>query len=563
MHDELDRKSPTRNTPDRYQDVIIGSFWLDQFGSIIYANPAFLQMLGRSAGDINGLNIDVFLNTRKDAESILLSLRSNEVTGSLITGLKKLDGASIPVHLSWSVQPNTGSFHPARFIVAPFQAVDSPGSPAFEVNEEPRRHPFTASYETPPESDRNSIIDSERRYRMLLELLERKVKEKTIDLQEKNEELRKSEERYHRMVEEVEDYAIILLDRKGTILNWNRGAEKIKGYKDEEIIGQNFEVFYPEEDRRNGLPKKLIQQAAKTGKSMVEAWRLRKDGTRFWGSIVMTALHNSDDEVIGFTKVTRDLTERKIAEDRLQEYSRELEFRNKELEQFAFAASHDMKEPLRKIHLYCNYIREHGSDKLDERSVNFLDRAVKAADRMNRLIEDLLAYSRTTSGEAGFEQIDLNVLLKDIADDYKEELEQKNIRLEIDELPQIRGILFQIKQLMFNLIDNSIKYAHPDRPGLVRIFYTMASMREIRDLHLNTDVSYLKITIQDNGLGFQQEYADKIFEVFQRLGNKQEASGSGIGLAICKKIALNHKGSITATGVLNEGARFDLFLPAL
>ena len=195
--------------------------------------------------------------------------------------------------------------------------------------------------------------------------------------------------------------------------------------------------------------------------------------------------------------------------------------------------------------------------------MNFLDRAVKAADRMNRLIEDLLAYSRTTSGEAGFEQIDLNVLLKDIADDYKEELEQKNIRLEIDELPQIRGILFQIKQLMFNLIDNSIKYAHPDRPGLVRIFYTMASMREIRDLHLNTDVSYLKITIQDNGLGFQQEYADKIFEVFQRLGNKQEASGSGIGLAICKKIALNHKGSITATGVLNEGARFDLFLPAL
>ena len=129
----------------------------------------------------------------------------------------------------------------------------------------------------------------------------------------KNDELRNSEERYHRMVDEVEDYAIILLDNHGIIQNWNRGAEKIKGYSEKEIVGKSFSTFYLPEDVENGLPTRLLNLATIEGKALHEGWRKRKDGNRFWGSTVLTALHDAEGNVIGFTKVTRDLTERKLS----------------------------------------------------------------------------------------------------------------------------------------------------------------------------------------------------------------------------------------------------------
>src|SRR5690606_5601664 len=127
--------------------------------------------------------------------------------------------------------------------------------------------------------------------------------------------LKESQELYHKMIEEVQDYAILLLDRNGFILNWNKGAEKIKGYSEKEILGKNFRIFYLDHDRKSKLPERLIEQALQTGRAMHEGLRLRKDGTTFWGAIVITALHDENNNIIGFTKVTRDLTEKKIAED--------------------------------------------------------------------------------------------------------------------------------------------------------------------------------------------------------------------------------------------------------
>ena len=191
------------------------------------------------------------------------------------------------------------------------------------------------------------------------------------------------------MVEEVEDYAIILLDREGIIQNWNKGAQKIKGYPESEIIGKSFSSFYLPDDRRDGLPEKLLSRAAEHGKTVHEGWRIRKDGSIFWGSTVLTALHGKDNNIIGFSKVTRDLTERKLAEDKLREYTRQLEFQNKELEQFAYAASHDMKAPLRKIHLFTSAIAESQANILDEQSKEFLSRTINAVKRMDNLIENL------------------------------------------------------------------------------------------------------------------------------------------------------------------------------
>jgi PAS domain S-box-containing protein len=151
-----------------------------------------------------------------------------------------------------------------------------------------------------------------------------------------------TEQMYHLMVGEVEDYAILMLDRDGFIQNWNKGAEKIKGYKEQEIVGKHFRVFYRRQDQEEHLPERLIEQARTTGKALHEGWRQKKDGSVFWGSILITALHDEHGEVIGFSKVTRDLTERKEAEDKLLQYARQLEAQNKELQQFAYAAAHDM-----------------------------------------------------------------------------------------------------------------------------------------------------------------------------------------------------------------------------
>ena len=179
------------------------------------------------------------------------------------------------------------------------------------------------------------------------------------------EEFRKQEDRYFKMIDEVEDYAILLLSTEGIIENWNNGAEKIKGYKAEEIVGKHFRIFYPAEDRENKLPEKLILQATQKGKASHEGWRVRKDQTKFWGSIVITALHDKQGNVIGFSKVTRDLTQLKLAEDERRRYTQELEIKNQELEQknkelesFTYIASHDLQEPVRKIRIWANRIEE-------------------------------------------------------------------------------------------------------------------------------------------------------------------------------------------------------------
>lgn len=406
-----------------------------------------------------------------------------------------------------------------------------------------------------------ALRESEIRYKELTALLEKKIEEKTADLKLKNEQLQRSEERYHKMIEEVEDYAIILLDKNGVIQNWNKGAEKIKGYKEEEIVGRNFSTFYLPEDRAAGLPERTLKEARKNGKALYEGWRLRKNGSRFWGSIVLTALHDRGDNIIGFSKVTRDLTQKKLAEDSMEEYTRQLEFKNRELEQFTYAASHDMKEPLRKIAFYVSVVSENLEGKIDEKSAEYLQRSIAAAKRMNSLIEDLLTYARTNGSEEYFEKVDLNEAVDQVILQHKDEFEQKPVRFEKEKLGTISGIPFQIHQLLDNLITNSVKYKHPERNCVIRIKGQVATAAKASASQLSNHKQYYHLSISDNGLGFDPEYAEKIFEIFQRLHNAPNTTGSGIGLAICKRIVENHNGVITATGQQDKGARFDIYLP--
>ncbi|SIO38587.1 PAS domain-containing sensor histidine kinase [Chitinophaga niabensis] len=502
---------------DYVENAAIGLHWVDANGIILWANQAELDLLGYEKEEYIGHHISEFHESREVINDILERLTRNETLHMYEAQLRRKDGGIKTVHIHSNVFRVNGEFIHTRC--------------------------FTV--------DITALRESEKMYRSIAE----------TGSDEKAMDLKRSEEQYHKMIEEVDDYAILLMDKSGIIQNWNRGAEKIKGYKDFEIIGKSFQLFYLPEDRESGLPQKLINEAHRTGKAVQEGWRIRKDGTRFWGSIVITALHDADNNVIGFSKVTRDLTDKKRAEDRINQYAKELEFQNRELEQFAYIAAHDMKEPLRKIQFYSDYIYEH-SGQLPEKMKDYLGRSIQAAARMKSLIEDLLSYSKASSISQNQEAVDLNELVKEVIAANRETIENNDAVIEVGTLPVVQVVPFQFSQLFDNLLNNSLKYRHPDRAPHIKI-----SAEKLTSVPFpaseQKNACFHKISFEDNGIGFDPSYGVKIFDLFQRLHTQSDYSGSGVGLAICKKIIQNHQGFIQAKGQLNEGAVFEVYIPCI
>lgn len=398
--------------------------------------------------------------------------------------------------------------------------------------------------------------------------LEQQVTARTRELSQMYESLKKSEERYHLMVEEVQDYAILYLNHEGIIENWNVGAEKIKGYKAEEITGKYFGIFYTLSDRENNLPNTLLQLARTKGRAVQQGWRVRKDGSLFWASVVITAVHNKNNDVIGFSKVTHDLTEKKRIDDKiklnaleLEQKNAELEDMNKELQSFAYISSHDLQEPLRKIQTFASQIIDREFENLSESGKDKFQRMQNAAQRMQTLINDLLSYSRTNIQERKFEKTNLSKIIEEVREDLKEELEQKNGSIESSENCEVCIIPFQFRQLLYNLVSNSLKFSKSDVPAVIKIKSEIAKGATFKNENLSKDIEYCHINILDNGIGFEPQYSKKIFDVFQRLHGRDQYNGTGIGLAIVKKIVENHNGVITAKGEHNKGASFDIYIP--
>ena len=392
---------------------------------------------------------------------------------------------------------------------------------------------------------------------MLVDITYTKTKETTPEKEApKNLAFMDSEERYHKMIDEVQDYAILLLDKDGSILNWNKGAQNIKGYTEAEILGKNFRVFYLPEDQENKLPEKLMQEAIEKGKAMNEGWRLRKDGTRFWGYVVITALHDSENNIIGFSKVTRDLTERKKTEDQLRYYAKSTESQNKQLEQYAYIASHDLQEPLRKIRFFAGLL-EDNIENPDIVKTN-IGKINIAATRMSALITDILKYSQLAQLDKLFKPTDLNEVLESVKQDFDLIMEEKSVVIESTKLPVLDGIPMQLHQLFANLISNAIKFSR-EKP-VINISYRKISNEKVAECpELPFENTYHQISFTDNGIGFEQQYADQAFKLFHRLHEK--TSGTGIGLALCKKIIENHKGYICVHSEPGQGATFTVFFP--
>ncbi|HEX3044850.1 MAG TPA: ATP-binding protein [Bacillota bacterium] len=242
----------------------------------------------------------------------------------------------------------------------------------------------------------------------------------------------------------------------------------------------------------------------------------------------------------------------KERETELQVYSERLEKSNIELEQFAYIASHDLQEPLRKIQLFGAKLSENYSQNLDEKALDYLQRMNNAAVRMEKLIQDLLHYSRVTAKTRPLEQVDLNNIIKEVQSDLEIRIHESQAEITVSQLPVVLGDPLQLRELFQNLIGNSIKYQPPNNIPVIKIQSTI-----IRE----ADQCFDKIEVIDNGIGFDNAYAEKIFGLFQRLHGRSEYQGTGIGLAICRKIVTSHGGVITATGKVGEGATFTIKLP--
>ena len=368
--------------------------------------------------------------------------------------------------------------------------------------------------------------------------------------QESLEALRLSEELFRLLVDGITDYAIYMLDPTGKVVSWNKGAQRLKGYSTEEILGQHVSIFFDPEDIAAGKPQAELARATTEGRTEEEAWRVRKDGSRFRAHVTVTALRDDNGKLRGFAKVTRDVTARQAVDDKLRAYATRLERSNRELETFASVASHDLQEPLRKIRSFGDRLMSKYAERLDPTANDYLQRMCAAAARMQDLIENLLTFSRVTTRAQPFALVDVGIVAREALSDLESRVAQTAGRVELGALPVLHADATQIRQLFQNLMGNALKFHRAGVPPVVHV----------GSKSLPGGGGW-EVWVEDNGLGFEPQYAERIFGLFQRLHGRSEFEGTGIGLAICRKIVERHHGTIVATGVPGEGARFTLTLP--
>ncbi|MBM6550557.1 sensor histidine kinase [Marinomonas ostreistagni] len=342
---------------------------------------------------------------------------------------------------------------------------------------------------------------------------------------------------------------MLVVNQEGKITQANSMAAHIFRCQPNDLVGIPVEQLVPPELRAGHIHDRE-QFQAKPSKRMMGA---RRDlyGVRFDGSYVPleVGLHPVDLE--GGAEIVAslvDISQRKAYEERIHERNEALELSNRELQEFAFIASHDLREPLRKIIAFSTLLQEGEYGQFNEEGQTFSGYIVSAAQRMRSLLEDLLAYSRVTSQASPLRLMPLAPVLQDVLEDLQLAIEDEQATIEVGPLPEVYGDAVQMRQLFQNLISNALKYHHPERQPVIRI-----SAEE--------DDSHYRLRVVDNGIGFEPVFAEQVFEVFKRLHDKQAYAGTGMGLAICRKIVQRHGGVIYAQPVVNEGTTMVIELP--
>jgi PAS domain S-box-containing protein len=361
--------------------------------------------------------------------------------------------------------------------------------------------------------------------------------------QNAEKELRRSEERFRLMVSVVKDYAILMLDPQGRVISWNAGAERIKGYRAEEILGQHFSRFYPAEDVEGGKPDYELKVASEEGRFEDEGWRVRKDGSRLWANVVITALRDENGELHGFGKVTRDMTERKRNEEQMRIQNVQLEAANKELEAFSYSVSHDLRAPLRSIDGFGQAMLEDCADKLNDLEKSHLQRIRTATQRMGILIDDLLNLSRVARSEIHREKVNVSALAGSIATELRNAQPERSVEFRIEDGVDAMVDPRLLRVVLENLLGNAWKFT--SKRASARIEFGKADVD-------GTDAYF----VRDDGAGFDPAYGTKLFGAFQRLHGMTEFPGTGVGLATVQRIIHKHGGRIWAEAAVEKGATF-------
>ena len=376
--------------------------------------------------------------------------------------------------------------------------------------------------------------------------LEQKVNERTNDLKQQKE-----------FVETVINSSVDLVSVYDKELNYiliNKRGIEFYGMNTQNIIGRNILEVYPQ-TKTSGMYDDL--KTALTG-IPVHNMRYKSIALNRYFENYYIPLKDYNDNVYGVMTIGHDITNIIEASEKLEALNAELLKSNRDLEQFAYVASHDLQEPLRKIQTFTQLLAEYIGN--NEQAKNYQHKINQSAERMQVLIRDVLDFSRLSNSEDAFVETDLNKVIDNLQSDFELLLREKDATITHSQLPTIKGIPLQLSQLFSNLISNSIKYS--EKKPVINISSEKLGEEEIKKYpKLNGNPSYTRITFMDNGIGFEPEYNEQIFAIFQRLHGRQKYHGTGIGLAICRKIVENHHGIIYAEGKPGKGATFNIILP--
>lgn len=384
------------------------------------------------------------------------------------------------------------------------------------------------------------LVQTTRRRAQRSELLRTKAEESLQALAES--------ERKYRAVAESLPQRIAHKDQNSVYLSCNQNFASHLGISPQAVAGKSdFDLFPREMAEKHRAEDQRVVESAEAIEAEEEDVG---EGQARWVHRVNTPVRDESGTVVGLISMVWDITDRKRAEEELGQKVKELARSNEELAQFAYVASHDLQEPLRKIVAFGDRLAAHSAGALDEQGRDFLARMQKAAERMASLIESLLMLSRVTSRAEEFQAVDLNRVVSDVLNDLEAHIQETGGLVKVEPLPTLLADPFQLRQLFQNLIWNALKF---HKPNLAPVVHVSARRRgQIWEIH-----------VEDNGIGFEQRYAERIFRPFQRLHGRGEYPGTGMGLTICSKIATRHSGEIRVQSQVGEGSDFVLILPAM